>query len=261
MNILKKTWGKIIYGLATIIASVFNIFIYIVESIIMLVKGIGKGIISLISMGGFLFLMFFGPALLFNPFTFLIIMFLIIFPILGTKFVSYLKYIRYTLTEYLFDHADNLINDRKAQFKTFGEYGRKYRKMEEEKRKKEQQKRQEAQQKEWEERFRQWAEYQNSQRNRSYGGYSWGGQNYGYGNQAYTNPSIDFKNKYEKSCDILGVDYDSDKYQIKLAYRKKAKEYHPDINKASDATQRFQQINNAYEFLSDANIERYKNLA
>ncbi|HZK37736.1 MAG TPA: DnaJ domain-containing protein, partial [Clostridia bacterium] len=182
-------------------------------------------------------------------------------PILGTKFVSYLKYIRYTLTEYLFDHADNLINDRKAQFKTFGEYGRKYRKMEEEKRKKEQQKRQEAQQKEWEERFRQWAEYQNSQRNRSYGGYSWGGQNYGYGNQAYTNPSIDFKNKYEKSCDILGVDYDSDKYQIKLAYRKKAKEYHPDINKASDATQRFQQINNAYEFLSDANIERYKNLA
>ncbi len=261
MNILKKTWGKIIYGLATIIASVFNIFIYIVESITMLIKGIGKGILSLISMGGCLFLMLFGPTLLFNPFTFLIIMFLIIFPILGTKFVSYLKYIRYAFTEYLFDYSDNLINDRKSQFKTFGEYGRKYRKMEEERRRKEQQKRQEAQQKEWEERFRQWAEYQNSQRSRSYGGYNWSGQNYGYGNQAYTNPSIDFKNKYEKSCDILDVDYGSDKYQIKLAYRKKAKEYHPDVNKAPDATQRFQEINNAYEFLSDANIERYKNPA
>lgn len=261
MNIFKKTWGKIIYGLATAIASVFNIFIYIIESIIMLVKGIGKGILSLISMGGCLFLILFGPTLLFNPFMFLIIMFLIIFPILGTKFVSYLKYIRYASTEYLFDYVDNLMHGRKVQFETFGEYGRKYRKMEEEERKKEQQKRQETQQREWEERFRQWAEYQNSQRSRNYSGYGWGEQNYGYSNRTYTNPSIDFKNKYEKSCDILGVDYSSDKYQIKLAYRKKAKEYHPDVNKASDATQKFQQINNAYEFLSDANIERYKNPA
>ena len=56
MNILKKTWGKIIYGLATIIASVFNIFIYIVESIIMLVNWKGNNITYF--NGRILFLMF-----------------------------------------------------------------------------------------------------------------------------------------------------------------------------------------------------------
>jgi hypothetical protein len=181
MNILKKSWGKTIYGLAIFISAIFNAFICVVDSIIRLVKGVGRGILSLISMGGFLFLMLLAPALLFNPFTFLIITFLIIFPILGSKFVSYLKYIRYTLTEYLFDHADNLINNKRTQFRTFGEYGRRYKRMEEEKRRKEQQKRQEAQQREWEKRFRQWAEYQNSQRNSNYGGYG------GYGGYSWSN--------------------------------------------------------------------------
>ena len=39
-----------------------------------------------------------------------------------------------------------------------------------------------------------------------------------------------------------------------------AKLYHPDLNKAEDAAEKFKQINNAYEFLSDENIARYKNL-
>ena len=50
-------------------------------------------------------------------------------------------------------------------------------------------------------------------------------------------------------------------YEIKLAYRKKAKKYHPDLNKSPDATEMFQRINEAYEFLSDENIERYKNIS
>lgn len=261
MNIFKKIWGKIIYSVASIISIIFDVFISIIEFIIRLVKGVGMGAISLISMGGFLFFIILGPALLFNPLTFLTIMFLIIFPIMGTKFVSYLKYVRYMTTEYLFDYADNLINDRKAKFQTFGEYGNKYRRMEEEKRRKEQQKRREAQQREWEARFRQWAEYQNAQRSSSYGSYNWSRQNTGYENQSYINPNIEFKKKYEENCNLLGIDYDSDKYQIKLAYRKNAKKYHPDLNKASDATQKFQRINDAYEFLSDANVERYKNIS
>lgn len=261
MSILKKAYGKTIYGLAKCVEIIFTVFIYLVESIIGLVKSIGKGLLSIISMGGILFFLLIGPRILFNPLGTLTITFLIVFPILGSKFVSYLKYIKYTMTEYLFDYADNLIDGRKTQFHSFGEYGRKYRRMEEERRKKEQEKRQEAQQKEWEERFRQWTDYQNSQRNTNYREYNWNGQNYGYGNQVYTNPNIEFKNKYEKSCDLLDIDYKSDKYEIKLAYRKKAKEYHPDINKNPDATQRFQKINDAYEFLSDANIERYKNLS
>lgn len=70
----------------------------------------------------------------------------------------------------------------------------------------------------------------------------------------------EFKQKYEKSCDILDLPYDTDKYQVKLAYRKKAKENHPDINRSPDATSKFQEINDAYGFLSDENIERYKRM-
>lgn len=262
MNILKKIWGKTLYGIASILSVVFDVFINIVEFIVRLVINIGRGFLALISMGGCLLIMILGPALLFNPITFFGILFLVIFPILGTKFISYLKYIKYMVTEFLFDHADNLIKGKKAQFDSFNEYGNKYKRMEEEKIRREQQRRQAEQQREWEERFRQWSEYQNSQRGNYSGGYSnYGGnyQNTGYGN-SYVNPNIEFKSKYEKSCDLLGVSYDADKYQIKLAYRKKAKEYHPDLNKSPDATTIFQQINNAYEFLSDDNVERYKSI-
>ena len=69
-----------------------------------------------------------------------------------------------------------------------------------------------------------------------------------------------FKNEYEKSCEILGVPYNADKAQIRTAYRRKAKEYHPDLNKAPTAAQMFNEINKAYEFLSEENIQRYKSL-
>ncbi|MBU5256934.1 J domain-containing protein [Tissierella praeacuta] len=263
MNILKKLWGKFLYGIASIISIIFDVFISIVGFIVGIVINIGKGFLTLISMGGCLLIIILGPALLLNPITFFIILFLVIFPILGTKFISYLKYIKYMITEFLFDHADNFINGKKAQFNSFNEYGNKYKKMEEEKRRREQQRRQEEEQRQWEERFRQWNEYQNSQRrNSGYGGYNTYGGNYqnnNYGN-SYVNPSIEFKSKYEKSCDLLEVGYNADKYEIKLAYRKKAKEYHPDLNKSPNATKIFQEINNAYEFLSDDNIERYKNI-
>lgn len=59
---------------------------------------------------------------------------------------------------------------------------------------------------------------------------------------------------------MLGIPYGTDEYQVKLAYRKKAKEYHPDINKSANATQKFQEISSAYEFLSQENIDRYKRL-
>ena len=70
----------------------------------------------------------------------------------------------------------------------------------------------------------------------------------------------EFKSRYEKSCALLGVPIDTDKYQVKLAYRKKAKEYHPDINQSPDATKKFQEINEAYEFMSDENIQRYNQM-
>ncbi|MEF8847618.1 MAG: molecular chaperone DnaJ [Candidatus Thermoplasmatota archaeon] len=52
--------------------------------------------------------------------------------------------------------------------------------------------------------------------------------------------------------DILGVDKDADKSEIKKAYRKLAKKYHPDRNPDDDeAEQKFKEISEAYAVLSD----------
>jgi DnaJ-class molecular chaperone len=52
--------------------------------------------------------------------------------------------------------------------------------------------------------------------------------------------------------DILGVKRSATDAEIKSAYRKLARKYHPDVNKDSDATQKFQEATEAYEVLSDA---------
>lgn len=51
--------------------------------------------------------------------------------------------------------------------------------------------------------------------------------------------------------EILGIAKDASAEQIKKAYRKLAKKYHPDISKESDAETRMQEINVAYDTLSD----------
>lgn len=51
--------------------------------------------------------------------------------------------------------------------------------------------------------------------------------------------------------DILGVSKDASADEIKNAYRSMAKKYHPDINKAPDAAEKFKEVNEAYEVLSD----------
>ena len=69
---------------------------------------------------------------------------------------------------------------------------------------------------------------------------------------------LGFKEKYEKACSVLGVDYQTDIYEVKLNYRKLAKKYHPDVNKDPGATEKFQEVNDAYEFLTEENINKYK---
>jgi len=52
--------------------------------------------------------------------------------------------------------------------------------------------------------------------------------------------------------DILGVDKDASQKEIKKAYRKLAKKYHPDMNKDDpDTSDKFKEISEAYEILSD----------
>ena len=51
--------------------------------------------------------------------------------------------------------------------------------------------------------------------------------------------------------EILGVSRSADKEEIKRAYRRLARKYHPDVNKTDGAEERFKEINRAYEVLSE----------
>ena len=51
--------------------------------------------------------------------------------------------------------------------------------------------------------------------------------------------------------EVLGVSKNATQDEIKSAYRKLAKQYHPDLNKAPDAADKFKEVTEAYEVLSD----------
>jgi molecular chaperone DnaJ len=51
--------------------------------------------------------------------------------------------------------------------------------------------------------------------------------------------------------EILGVKKGASQDEIKKAYRKLVKKYHPDVNDAEDAEQKFKEVQEAYEILSD----------
>ena len=51
--------------------------------------------------------------------------------------------------------------------------------------------------------------------------------------------------------DVLGVSKDASDQEIKRAYRKLSKKYHPDLNHEPGAEEKFKEVNEAYEILSD----------
>jgi molecular chaperone DnaJ len=52
--------------------------------------------------------------------------------------------------------------------------------------------------------------------------------------------------------EVLGVSRSASETEIKKAYYKLAKQYHPDVNKAPDAADKFKEVSAAYDILSDA---------
>ena len=49
----------------------------------------------------------------------------------------------------------------------------------------------------------------------------------------------------------LGVSRDADQDELKRAYRRMARKYHPDVNQEPGAEDKFKEINQAYEVLSE----------
>lgn len=58
---------------------------------------------------------------------------------------------------------------------------------------------------------------------------------------------MEFKDYYK----IMGVARDASQDEIKRAYRKLARKYHPDVSKEKDAEARFKELGEAYEVLKD----------
>ncbi|HEY3587023.1 MAG TPA: DnaJ domain-containing protein, partial [Myxococcaceae bacterium] len=66
---------------------------------------------------------------------------------------------------------------------------------------------------------------------------------------------------YTDYYELLGVPRDADQDAIRRAYRKLARQYHPDLNSDAGAEDRFKEIGEAYEVLSDPEKrERYDRL-
>ncbi|MDI9489943.1 MAG: DnaJ domain-containing protein [Bacillota bacterium] len=262
-----KIWGYILFGIAKFLDVILGGIIKGISFLVNITQRVRKLIAP--SFGCIIAL------LIFNPYSFIFLMrtwlwipllIIFIFPLLGSTFVSFLAYWKYVLCEYLYDKSDDCIKGT-SKGQIFGEYGDRYKKQKaaeaEAERKRRyaeeeaaRERRRQQQQEQWRRIFEEF-----------FGGFAGGAGTYGpfggagtggYG-QGY-NPAADFNQQYRQSCDALEIPYDTDEYQVKLAYRKKAKQYHPDINKSTDATQKFQEISSAYEFLSQENIDRYKRL-
>ena len=57
--------------------------------------------------------------------------------------------------------------------------------------------------------------------------------------------------EYKDYYDIMGVPKDAAQDEIKRAYRKLARKYHPDVSKEADAEAKFKEVGEAYEVLKD----------
>ena len=249
-----KFFGKILHVLATILGSIFNLLINIMNVITMTFEGIRQSLMLILVFGCSTFFFFPVLALAIPRKWWTVIFIILIIPILGPKFISMLKYGNYTLTEWMYDRADSLMTGRKVGYDSISDYSNKYKFEREEERRRAAEEAARARQEEMNRRFEE-----------MFRGFSYTNMNQGNWNSYNTNSSysnmtndLGFKEKYEKACKVLGVDYQTDIYEVKLNYRKLAKKYHPDINKDPGATEKFQEVNDAYEFLTEENINKYK---
>jgi molecular chaperone DnaJ len=65
------------------------------------------------------------------------------------------------------------------------------------------------------------------------------------------NSGVDRKMSKRDFYEVLGVDKNTSGDEVKKAYRKLARKYHPDVNKEADAETKFKEVKEAYDTLAD----------
>lgn len=74
-----------------------------------------------------------------------------------------------------------------------------------------------------------------------------------FGIDTITGLGVEYQDYYR----ILGLGRSASEREIKQAYRKLVRQYHPDVNDSSEAVARFHQVTEAYEVLSDSDKRRH----
>lgn len=254
---MKKLFGKFIHGLASVLNSIFNFLINILNAIVTVFEGLSQ-VIMLIGCSAIFVLPIFFIAI--PPRLLTIFLIIAVVPFLGKSFISLLRYGNYTLIEWMYDKADTLITGKMKGYENLSDYAKKYRLDQERERRRQAEEERQRRQEEMNQKFEEFFQGFN------FSGFDFDTGNFdgGYNTGSYQNGGfvndLGFKEKYQKACDTLGVSYTSDQYEIKLAYRKLAKKFHPDISTDPNATEKFQKINDAYDFLTSENINKYKNM-
>lgn len=259
MNSIKKKFGSLLYSFSRGLDKLVTFLIEPVEAILNLLKGLRTILIIFFFVGGIVFILLIS---VFKAISGLIFIFILL-PLLLQAILGLLYFIKNGLVEYLYARSKYLTDGFQMKFGGPIEYYRDYRKREEERAYREAEARRRAYEEQrrraYEEQRRraqqQWEEFfgQSTNFGGGFGGYSGQG-----GFSGVTD--LGFKEKYESACKTLNIGYNTSKDEVRTAFRKMAKQYHPDLNKAENATEIFQKINDANEFLTEENINRYKNM-
>ena len=117
-----KFLGKILHGLATGLGTLFNVLINIMNVIVVTFEGI-RELLFMIFVFGCSTIIIFPIIPLFLPKKALYFIFAVIFiPILGPKFISFLRYINYTLNEWMYDISESMITVEKVGYEKISDY-------------------------------------------------------------------------------------------------------------------------------------------